>query len=108
MPYSVRGGTTFHPYIFRAVLKKLDVKENPSPADISLMIHLENFGVAAIPALKIYVKSNDVQWRDDSRENIFKSILDAVQAEWKIKFPEKISAAQKNILPAENRTGFFI
>ena len=108
VPYSVRGGTTFHPYIFRAVLKKLDVKENPSPADISLMIHLENFGVAAIPALKIYVKSNDVQWRDDSRENIFKSILDAVQAEWKIKFPEKISAAQKNILPAENRTGFFI
>ena len=97
VPYSVRGGTTFHPYIFRAVLKKLELKKNPSPADTALMIHLANFGVATIPALKIYVQSNGVNWIDDSRENIFQSILAAVQAEWKIKLPEKFSDTQVKV-----------
>lgn len=91
VPYSVRGGTTFHSYVFRAILHKLTLKKNPTPADTSLMIHLANFGVASIPALKIYVESNGVQFVGDSRENIFKSILKAVKADWKINLPEKIS-----------------
>lgn len=108
VPYSVRGGITFHPYIFRAVLLQLEEKENPSPADTALMIHLANFGVATIPALKIYVKSNEVKWRDDSRENIFKSVLDAVKAEWKIKLPEQFSPTQKKAKIPEENKGFFI
>ena len=108
VPYSVRGGTTFHPYIFRAVLKKLESKENPSPADTALMINLANFGVATIPALKIYVQSNGVNWRDDSRENIFKSILAAIQAEWKIKLPENFSDSQEKIPTTTKDTGFFV
>lgn len=108
VPYSVRSGTTFHPYIFRAVLKKLELKKNPSPADTALMIHLANFGVATIPALKIYVQSNGVNWIDDSRENIFKSILAAVQAEWKIKLPEKFVDGQEKISTTSNREEFFV
>ncbi len=108
VPYSVRGGTTFHPYIFRAVLKKLESKKNPSPADTALMIHLANFGVTTIPALKIYVQSNGVQWLDDSRENIFKSILDAVKAEWKIKLPETIPGGQETIPPTSPNGDIFI
>ena len=84
VPYSVHGGTTFHPYIFRAILHKLKLKENPSPADIALMIHLADFKVATIPALEIYVKQNSAKWQGDSRKNIFESVLNAVKAEWKI------------------------
>lgn len=108
VPYSTRGGTTFHPYIFRAILKKLELKENPSPADTALMIHLANFGVASIPALKIYVQSNGVKWSEDSREDIFKSILDAINAEWKIPLPENFSVKTENSTATTDRTGFFI
>ena len=97
VPYSVRGGTTFHPYVFRAILHKLTPKKNPTPADTSLMIHLANFGVASIPALKIYVESNGEKWRDDSRENIFQSVLDAVKADWKINLPEKPSDSSEPV-----------
>lgn len=108
VPYSVLGGTTFHPYIFRAVLKKLESKKNPSPADTALMIHLANFGVATIPALKIYVQSNGVQWLDDSRENIFQSILAAIQAEWKIKLSEKFDDGPEKIPTTPENTGIFV
>ena len=106
--YSVRGGTTFHPYIFRAVLNKLELKENPTPSDTALMIHLANFGVATIPSLKIYVKGNGVEWNDDSRENIFRSILDALKAKRKINFSEINSAPSENVETVKNRGRFFL
>lgn len=109
VPYSVRGGSTFHPYIFRAVLNKLEQKKNPSPADIALKIHLANFEVASIPALKIYVESNDCKWLDGSRRDIFKSVLDAIDTEWKIKLPEKVSSDEQiKSQVKQSQNSFFI
>lgn len=102
--YSTRGGTTFHPYIFRAILSKLSRKENPSPADTSLMIHLANFGIASLPALKIYVdSSNGCTWQENSREDILKCVLAATDSAWEIHLSESPSTtAPNNPTPSEN------
>lgn len=107
--FSTRGGKTFHPYIFRALLKKLEQKNSPSPADVALMIQLANFGSASVHALKIYVKANNVSWQDDSREKIFKSVLAAVEAVVEINLPEKNSTpTQKKIEKNSLQPGLFI
>lgn len=109
VPYSTRGGKTFHPYVFRAVLKKLEQKKSPSPADVALMIQLANFGTASVQALKNYVKANNVSWQDDSREKIFKSVLAAVEAVVEITLPEKNSPTlQKKIEKISLQPGVFI
>lgn len=106
--YSVRGGETFHPIIFRAILKKLTQKKNKTPFDSALMIHLANFSVATISALKIYVEGNGENFIDDTRETILSSIISAIESEWKINLPQKNSEVEK-ILSAETaRKGFFI
>lgn len=107
--FSVRDGKTFHPYVFRAVLKKLEQKNFPSPADVALMIQLANFGSVSIQALKTYVKANNVSWQDDSRENIFKSMLAAVEAVVEITLPEKNSTPPQNKIKKNSlQSGLFI
>lgn len=95
VPQSTRGGTTFHSYIFRALSEKLSRKEFLTPADLALTIHLENFGMASISALKTYVEGNQTPWKGDTRENIFRSVLAAVDAVVETHSPEKKSPQKK-------------
>lgn len=108
VPFSTRGGTTFHPLIFRAILSRLERKKNPAPADFALMIQLADFGTVSMSALKIFVTSKGVKWRNNSREKIFESVLKAVDAEWEIVLPEKISAPEKVSKSEVQSGGFFI
>lgn len=91
VPFAVRGGVTFHPIIFRAILMRLEHKKNPAPVDSALMIRLADVGAVSMHALKLFVEGKGVAWRDDSRENIFKAVLEAVDKEWEITLPEIIS-----------------
>ena len=91
VPLAVRGGVTFHPIIFRAILWRLEHKKNPAPVDHALMIRLADVGAVSMHALKLFVEGKDIVWQDDSRENIFKAVLEAVDKEWEITLPEIIS-----------------
>ena len=108
VPYSVRGGSTFHPLIFRAILSRLERKKNPAPSDTALSMQLAANGIVSIPALKIFVESKGVGWRGDSRENIFSSVARAVDAAWEIILPEKISAAQKISTPPQTYSSIIL
>ena len=108
VPYSTRGGATFHPLIFRAILSRLQRKEKPAPADGALMIQLADFGIVSLNALKVFVECKGVAWRDDSREEILQAVLAAVDKDWEIILPEKISAPEKVQQPEFERGGIFI
>lgn len=109
VPYSTRGGATFHPLIFRAILKRLERKEKPAPADFALMIQLADFGIVSLNALKVFAVSKGVDWKETSREEILKSVLVAVDKEWEIILPEKISASDKKVSNKKSSGGgFFI
>ena len=47
-------------------------------------------------ALKLFVEGKGVTWRDDSRENIFKAVLEAVDKEWEITLPEIVSEPKES------------
>ncbi|MBR4904374.1 MAG: hypothetical protein IKZ53_06860 [Selenomonadaceae bacterium] len=109
VPYSTRGGATFHPLIFKAILTRLERKENPAPSDFALMIQLADFGIVSLNALKIFVVSKGVDWKENSREEILKSVIAAVDKEWEIILPEKISAPDEEVSkPEPSGGGFFI
>lgn len=109
VPYSTRGGATFHPLIFKAILTRLERKDNPAPADFALMIQLADFGIVSLNALKIFVVSKGIAWKDNSREEILKSVIAAVDKEWEITLPENISAPDKKVSkPEPSGGGFFI
>lgn len=109
VPLSIRGGVTFHPIIFRAILNRLEHKKNPAPADVALMIRLADVGAVSMHALKIFVEVKGVAWRYDSRENIFKSVLEAVDKEWELTLPEIKSEPKKSSKPEPpNYGGIFI
>ena len=109
VPLAVRGGVTFHPIIFRAILWRLEHKKNPAPVDHALMIRLADVGAVSMHALKIFVEGKDVAWRDDSRENIFKSVLEAVDKEWELNLPEIKSEPKKSSkLELPDYDGIFI
>ncbi len=95
VPQAVRGGTTFHPTIFRAILSRLQHKENPSPADVALMLRLADGEPLSLPALKIFVECKSVKWRDASPEEIFKSVIDAVDAVQETVLPAQIHKPEK-------------
>lgn len=99
VPFAVRGGVTFHPIIFRAILLRLEHKKNPAPVDSALMIRLADVGAVSMHALKLFVEGKGVAWQDDSRENIFKAVLEAVDKEWEITLPEIISERKENSQP---------
>ena len=50
-------------------------------------------------ALKIFVEGKGGAWREDSRENIFKSVLEAVDKEWELNLPEIKSEPKKSSKP---------
>ena len=99
VPFAVRGGVTFHPIIFRAILRRLEHKKNPAPIDSALMIRLADVGAVSMHVLKIFVEGKGVAWREDSRENIFKSVLEAVDKEWELTLPEIKSEPKKSSKP---------
>lgn len=109
VPYAVRGGVTFVPHIFQAILSRLEHKKNPAPADIALMIQLTNVEAVSMKTLELYVLSKVVKWHGDSRENIFKSVISAVDKDWEINLPEKISAPKDESKPdIDDYDGIFI
>lgn len=107
--YSTRGGATFHPLIFKAILSRLERKKKPAPADLALMIQIADFGIVSLNALKIFVVSKGIAWKENSREEILKSVIAAVDKEWEITLPENISAPDKKApKPEPSGGGFFI
>ena len=92
---AVRGGTTFHPIIFRAILSRLERKENPSPVDVALMLRLADGDTISLPALKIFARCKSVAWRDTSPEEIFKSLIEAVDAVQETSLPVTTAAPEK-------------
>jgi len=108
VPYSTRGGATFHPLIFKAILSRLQRKENPAPADFALMIQLADFGIVSLNALKVFVECKDVTWRGGSQEEILQTVLAAIDKDWEIILPEKISAPEKVQQTELERGGIFI
>ena len=108
VPQSVRGGTTFHPIIFRAILSRLQRKENPSPADVALMLRLADAETISLPALKIFVECKSLKWHDKSREEIFKSLIAAIDAVQETVLPAQIHAPEKVSRPQPTRETMFI
>lgn len=108
VPQAVRGGTTFHPTIFRAILSRLQRKENPSPADVALMLRLADGEPLSLPALKIFVECKSVTWRDASPEEIFKSVIAAVDAVQEPVSPAQINKPEEVPAPQSTRETIWI
>ena len=105
VPQTVRGGTTFHPTIFRAILSRLQHKENPSPADVALMLRLADGEPLSWPALKIFVECKSVTWLDASPEEIFQSVIAAVDAVQKTVPPAQVAKPEKVSTPQQKPKG---
>lgn len=107
--YACFGGATFHPYIFRAILQRLERKENPSTADLALMFRLAESTAIPLPVLKLFVESKEIEWRATSREDIFKSVVEAVDANLEIIAPQKVPVPkEKSNQKAQNPGTIFI
>ena len=89
-------------------MARLANKKNPAPADVALMIQIADGGTVSLNALKVFVVSKGVEWKENSREEILKSVLAAVDKEWEIILPETNSAPEKVSKPETLRGGFFI
>lgn len=58
IPYSSRGGTTFHPYIFATIKKILQHKTKKTSADFIFLMQIEQDGVTSLEVLKTYIEAN--------------------------------------------------
>ena len=81
IPYSCRGGATFHPYVFRAVRNILQRKQRKTPSDFLLLMQIEQAGITTLETLKNYIESNGgKRLENPTRENIFKNLPEALKA----------------------------
>ena len=106
--FSVNGGATFHPHIFRAVLTRLERKENPSAADLALMFQLANSEAVSFQTLKLFAESKGVTWQGDSWEDSFKSLIAAVDATVEIILPERPSPKDERPRRVKSSNSIFI
>ena len=76
IPYSCYGGATFHPYIFSAVKNILKQKENKSPAELALLMQIEQSGFVTLETLKTYIETDNAKKIPSTatREEIFKGL----------------------------------
>lgn len=76
VPYSCRDGSTFHPYIFRAVKNILKRKENKSLTELTLLLQICQTGFATMEVLKTCIESDGTKKFISSvtREKIFESL----------------------------------
>ena len=76
VPYSCRGGSTFHPHIFCAVKNILKRKEHKSPTELNLLFQIDQTGFVTMEALKTCIESDGTKKFTPSatREEIFKSL----------------------------------
>lgn len=81
VPYSCYGGTTFHPYVFCAVENILKQKEHKSPAEIVLLMQIEQSGFVTIESLKTYIESDSTKkfTPSSTRDEIFKSLVQVLK-----------------------------
>ena len=81
VPYSCYGGTTFHPYIFSAVKNILKQKENKSPAELALLIQIEQSGSVTLEALKTCIETDLTKKFTPvaTRKEIFESLSQALK-----------------------------
>ena len=73
-----QGETTFHPLLFRAICTYLEHKWAPSPYDFSLLIELQNHGIASLASLKTYVAVHNGSLSSMSRmsrEELFRAVV---------------------------------
>lgn len=82
--YAAKGESTFHPFVFRAILEKLRQKQNKTIADFTMLFALENEGVVSMNAVRTYIRENGVALNSDSRKDIFEALNNALKAEFKI------------------------
>lgn len=77
-----RGKTTYHPLLFRAIQNYLKQKFPLSPYDFSLLMELQNHGIAAITSLITYIainKENSLVSMNMTREKLFREVTECVQ-----------------------------
>lgn len=96
VPYSCRGGSTFHPYIFCAMKNILKRKENKSPTELTLLLQIYQTGLITMEALKTCIESDGTKKFTPSatREEIFESLT-----QWlKLIHTKVISSEEKTII----------
>lgn len=81
IPFSQRGGTTFHPYIFKAVKNILEQKTKKTSADIAFLMQIQQNSVTSFDVIKTYVEANcgkKILPLSD-RTEIFKNMAEALK-----------------------------
>ena len=72
VPFSCFGGTTFVPYVFRAVRRFLAGKQEKSNADYWLLALLQNQSVVSLDTVRLYLEAREEKAFDtDDREKLF-------------------------------------
>lgn len=103
IPYSCRGGSTFHPHIFCAVKNILKRKENKSPTELALLLQIYQTGFVTMEALKTCIESDDTIKLTPSatREEIFESLT-----QWlKLIHAKIISSEAKTVIKKTRSSG---
>lgn len=103
IPYSCRGGSTFHPHIFCAVKNILKRKENKSPTELALLLQIYQTGFVTMEALKTCIESDDtIKFTPSAtREEIFESLT-----QWlKLIHTKIISSEEKTVIKKTRSSG---
>ena len=75
-----QGEATYHPLLFRAIRSCLEKKELLSPYDFSLLLEIQNHGIAAISTLEAYVAVNKKAASSPmTREKLFHAVIECAQ-----------------------------
>ena len=103
VPYSCRGGSTFHPYIFCAVKNILKRKENKSPTELALLLQIYQTGYVTMEALKTCIESDRTKKFTPfaTRAEIFESLT-----QWlKLIHTKEISGKAENVTKKTGSSG---
>ncbi|MCR5833916.1 MAG: hypothetical protein K6G55_04620 [Selenomonadaceae bacterium] len=77
-----QGGTTYHPFLFRAIRDYLEQKKPLSPYDFVILSEIQNHGIVAESTLKSYVAANDKKNSPPvkmTREELFRATTEFLQ-----------------------------
>ena len=100
-----QGETTFHPLLFRAICNYLEHKSSPSPYDFSLLMELQNHGIASLASLKTYVAAYNGSLSSVSgmsREELFRAVVQCAAMPYRP--TEKQQAASEQVAKAKPKS----
>lgn len=77
VPYSFRGGSTFHPYVFKMIRSALARKSEKHFFDCILIVAIDNHAVISLDTLKSYVETCGLEVGDCDRRQLLKKFFEA-------------------------------